>query len=298
MKPILTIDIGGTKIKTGLVDHQGKIVKKNEFATPRKDYSQFPSLLKEHIALHYKDAFYGIAFSATGICDLEKRTIGGGGPMYEAFGKTILNECSKIYQMPISAENDGNCAALAENWLGAGKGAQSICTIVLGTSVGGAIVVDQHILHGKHNLSGEFGYFLIAQEIKPYEIWSIVGSTRGLVQSVAKEKNISERDLNGYKVLELMENKDPIAVQKVKRFIELLAVQCYNIQYAIDPEKILIGGGISTAPFLIPALKEEIKKIGEMIPSTVVLPEVDRCRFGNESNLIGAAYQWLQENRK
>ena len=79
----------------------------------------------------------------------------------------------------------------------------------------------------------------------------------------------------------------------VDRFIEKLAVACYNLQYILDPEIVLIGGGISESDFLLPLLEKKIQQIAAQIPSTVRLPNVACRQFGNESNLIGACYNWL-----
>lgn len=296
MKTVLGIDIGGTGIKMGLVA-DAKIYKPYQFPMPREDYAKLPQLLKEAIAQNYKEAFSGIAISSTGIVNQKDCSIGWRSPLYDAFGKTLVADLKQTYQVPVSVENDGNCAALAESIYGAGKGCQSILSIVLGTSVGGAFVYDGKILRGAHNLAGEFGYLLFPNApIKDWELWSIVGSTRALVENVATRKKVPYSTLDGKKVTELLASQDTIAEEEVTKFIEKLAVGCYSLQYAFDPEKILIGGGISKAPYLIPLLQEKIKEIANQIPSNVLLPEVAACTFGNESNLLGAYYHFLQTN--
>ncbi len=290
---LLAIDIGGTGIKLGLVNQQGVVSFTSQIKTPRENYQSLPTLLMKEIDKTYEGKFTGIAISATGLSNLEKRTIGEGGPMYEAFGKTLLADLKNRYQCETIGENDGNCAVIAEAWLGNGQGYDNIVSVVLGTSVGGAIFKDGKIYPGSHRLAGEFGYFLIAGKDKPWEIWSIEGSTKGLIQKVAAEKGIPFETITGYEVVEAYEHKDPQVVPHVERFCELLAVQCYNLQYAYDPEIILIGGGISSADFLLPKVEEKLNELKEMIPSTVILPKIQRCKFGNESNLIGAAKLWF-----
>lgn len=294
MKTVLGIDIGGTGIKMGLVKGT-EIFQPYQFPMPREDYRQLPQLLKKAITEKYQGAFSGIALSSTGIVNQKDRSIGWRSPLYEAFGKTLVADLEKTYGVFVSVENDGNCAALAENAYGAGKGCQSILTVVLGTSVGGAFVYEGKILRGAHNLAGEFGYLLFPDlPKKDWELWSIVGSTRALVENVAQRKSLPFKSLDGKKVTDLLEQHDATAAEEVAKFIEKLAVGCYSLQYAFDPEKILIGGGISKAPYLIPRLQEKILEIAEAIPSNVLIPEVAACAFGNESNLLGAYHHFLQ----
>ena len=83
-------------------------------------------------------------------------------------------------------------------------------------------------------------------EKKDWEIWSIAGATRTLVEQVAAEKSPS---IDGYKVVAYYQQNDPAVTIWVDRFIEKLAVACYNLQYILDPEIVLIGGGISESDF-------------------------------------------------
>lgn len=295
MAKVLAVDIGGTGIKMGLVDTKGRTSRLHQFPTPRDDYRQLPEQLMAQIDAHYLEQFTGIAVSSTGIVNPKDRSIGWQSPLYDAFGTTLIAQLEARYDCFVSVENDGNCAALAENWIGAGKDCRSIITIVLGTSVGGAVVVDGRILHGAHNIGGEFGYLLFPDPKKGWELWSLVGSTRALIEQLTEQKGLEKGALTGHQITELLEQKDSVTESAVDSFIEKLAVGCYSLQYAIDPEKILIGGGISKAAYLLPRLQEKIAAIAAKIPSNVLLPQVEACRFGNESNLIGAAVDWWQK---
>jgi beta-glucoside kinase len=289
---ILAVDIGGTIIKTGLLNSYGERIQLGSFPMNR-DYFTVIERLISHINNEYTEEFSGIAISSTGLVNPKTQEIGMGSPIYDGFGKKIVSSLTDYFQKPVVAENDGNCALLAEKWLGEGKNYSTLATIVLGTSVGGGLMIDNQLIRGKHFLAGEFGYMLFPNNgmNKDWEIWSINGSTRRLVEEVAQYKNDSSFD--GYKVVQEYQQHDAIAVERVNAFIEKLAVACYNLQYIFDPEIILIGGGISGNSFLIPQLEKKIEQIAMNIPSTVRLPHVTCCRFGNESNLIGACYNWL-----
>ncbi|OQO79455.1 sugar kinase [Enterococcus gallinarum] len=288
---ILAVDIGGTMIKTGVLNSHGERIQLGSFPM-NKDYSTVIDRLISHIDNDYPKDFSGIAISTTGLVDPVTQQIGMDSPLYEGFGNRMVSFLTDYYQKPVIAENDGNCALLAEKWLGRGRGASSFAVIVLGTSVGGGLMVDNQLIRGKHFLAGEFGYMLFPEvEKKDWEIWSIAGATRTLVEQVAAEKKAPSID--GYKVVAYYQQNDPAVTIWVDRFIEKLAVACYNLQYILDPEIVLIGGGISESDFLLPLLEKKIQQIAAQIPSTVRLPNVACCQFGNESNLIGACYNWL-----
>lgn len=291
---ILTIDIGGTMIKSGVLDDKGTILKRSSFPMPIH-YHDLTSQLCKHIDTVYETNFSGIAISSTGLVHPQTQEIGIGSKIYESFGKELVKKLQGHYQLPVYAENDGNCALLAEKWLGNGKNCSDVATIVLGTSVGGALMINHQLVRGKHLLAGEIGYMLFPTEKKPWEIWSIVGSTRALVEEVSERKGEA---LDGFQVSALFEQGDVVAEASVKVFIEKIAVACYTLQYMIDPEKILIGGGISKSSFLITEVQKEIDKIAATIPSTVIIPTIEPCLFGNDSNLIGACYHFLSKHNR
>ncbi|WP_312542134.1 ROK family protein [Enterococcus sp.] len=288
---ILTIDIGGTMIKSGVIDRNGTIISRGNFPMPAA-YEQLTAHLIDHIEQHYGRMFDGIAISSTGLVDPETQEIGIGSVLYEAFGQSLVKELARYFHIPVSAENDGNCALLAEKWLGNGKKCKDFATIVLGTSVGGALMINHQLVRGKHLVAGEFGYMLYPSDPKPWEIWSLVGSTRVLVEEVSQKFG---KPLDGHQVAALFEAGDTQTQASVDIFIEKLAVGCYSLQYMVDPEKILIGGGISKSDFLLPALQREINRLAATIPSNIIVPQVEACLFGNDSNLIGACYYFLNK---
>lgn len=293
-KKLVAVDIGGTGVKTGLLTETGTNLASGHFPTPRHDYRLMTEMLMNHIDENYATDFDGIAISSTGLVDPGTQEIGMSSPIYEPFGKELVRQLQARYRVPVSAENDGNCALLAEKWQGAGQNCHDLAMIVLGTSVGGAVMIEEKLVRGSHLLGGEFGYMLmpVKQGAKRWEIWSITGATRSLVLDTALKKGVDPADLDGRQVTELLAANDKEAQEAVADFIEQLAVGCYNLQYVLDPQKILIGGGISKADFLLPMLQEKIAEISSHIPSNVLLPEIAICRFGNESNLLGAVYDW------
>lgn len=127
------------------------------------------------------------------------------------------------------------------------------------------------------------------------ETWSSLAATWGLVMQVAKRKNMDPYSLNGITVFEMADEGDLEVQDEIEKFIKRLAVGIYNLQYIIDPEKILIGGAISRREGLIDQINEKLKvmKPNEDCVDIQVYP----CQFGNDSNLIGALYHFLQRKQ-
>ena len=292
---IVAIDIGGTYIKTGLLTINGERLQLEKLNMPREDYRLVIPQLISHIEKYYANQFQGIGISSTGLVDPISQEIGMMSPLYEGFGKTLVKNLRDCFGVPVTVENDGNCALLAEKWIGKGQACTNLVMIVLGTSVGGALMINDQLVKGSHLMAGELGYMLFPTKEKPWEIWSIAGSTKTLVTQVSNQKG---KILDGYEVIELYHQQDAQTQRHVAAFIEKLAVGCYNLQYILDPEKILIGGGISHNAFLLPALRQKIQEISGEIPSNIRIPSVEMCQFGNESNLIGACYYWLTQQKK
>lgn len=289
---ILTMDIGGTSVKCALVDQYGTLSQPSYFETLMDDLGDFGQRLNRHLSKHYgEDKFVGIGISCTGIARPNALTIGEGNPIFKAFGQTLAKDLQRIYQVPVAVENDGNCSLLAEHWLGAGKGSRHLASIVIGTSIGGAVIIHDQIYHGHHYMAGEFGYGLLQKADDQWEIWANVGSTAQIYK-----KHDQARD--GKSLMALYEKGDPLAQALLREMTQKVAVMAYNIQYFLDPEKILIGGGISESSHFIDLVKEALLKMSQQIDDTVRIPVIQASQFGNQAHLIGAAKHWLNTYMK
>ena len=191
--------------------------------------------------------------------------------------KKLLSEATGL---EISMENDANCSALAEGWIGTAKDVDNFVSIVLGTGIGGAVVINKRILRGKNLHGGEFGFMQVTDD----------KGEDGLVRRVARRKGIPVSELTGQLVFE-MEKEDYEVKEEVAGWFKGVAKGIYNIQYILDPEKILIGGGISIRNDFIERVNQylELMKNEE---STLDI-KVEKCKFANDANLIGALYNFL-----
>ncbi|ULT56695.1 ROK family protein [Neobacillus drentensis] len=296
MKAYMVFDIGGTYIKYAVMDETAKKFKSGKLMTPKDGLEIFLQTL-QRIVEQYSDDFdlQGIAVSSPGSVDVKTGFIGGASAIPYIHGVNMTGLIKERTGLQTAIENDANCAALAEGWLGAAKGTDYYICIVIGTGIGGSIVLNQSILRGAKLHGGEFGYMIMGapfQEEPLQGTWSLVASTNALVEEVKKGKLLGKGTLDGEEVFRLAEEGDSVAQECLTEFYKRLAIGIYNLKYALDPEKILIGGGISKQQDVIAGINRELKRLRDDISTLHI--EVEACQFGNDANLIGALFHFLK----
>ncbi|MEH7097825.1 ROK family protein [Neobacillus vireti] len=296
MKAYMVFDIGGTYIKYAVMDETAKKLKSGKLMTPKDGLEIFLQTL-QRIVEQYSDDFelQGIAVSSPGSVDVKTGFIGGASAIPYIHGVNMTGIIKERTGLQTTIENDANCAALAEGWLGAAKGTDYYICIVIGTGIGGSIVLNQSILRGASLHGGEFGYMIMGAPFQePLQgTWSLVASTNALVEEVKKGKLLGKGKLDGEEVFRLAEEGDSIAQECLTEFYKRLAIGIYNLKYALDPEKILIGGGISKRREVIDGINHELKGLRNEISTLAI--EVEACQFGNDANLIGALFHFLND---
>lgn len=288
---LFCIDIGGTSTKFAICQ-QEKLSHQESRPSP-KNLADFYNLLEDMLSIYKeKHHFSGIAISTPGAVNQKTGVIEGASALPYLHHFPIKKELEKRLGYLISLENDANCAALAESYYGAGRDCHSFIQLVLGTGVGGSIVLDGKLHTGAHLFGGEFGYMVMNER---FEIFSQLGTVVNMANRYNHQQQ-PETQYSGQEVLALAENGDLIAQKERKTFLRTLAMGIFNLQHAFDPEKILIGGGVSQAPFLLPSLQEELKAIYEKVEISDLHPQIAICHFKNEANLIGAGVYFQQEH--
>lgn len=201
--------------------------------------------------------------------------------------------------MPVSVENDGKCAALAEYWRGSLKGCQNGAVVVLGSGVGGGIILNGQLYRGNHFTAGEYSYICTdaekADEMDSY--WGLNNGAQGLAKAVAKYTEEDWQSYDGIKIFDLANAGDENVCKGLRFFTDHLAVQIYNLNVYLDLDIIAIGGGISQQPLLLEYLNSSLKALTEKIPLRCISPyvpepKITNCKFYNDANLIGALYHF------
>lgn len=294
MSRVLCFDIGGTFIKYGLVD-DGKLTESGKFETKRDDGEAVLADMDEVIRKYLPDHLDGISISSPGFADNKTGFIVSGNVIDGFNGLDIRGRFEKAFGLPVALENDANCAALAEYGLGNGQGAENLVVLTLGTGVGGGLVLNGRLYGGNRNMAGEFGFLFIhgIHTDKPEdEILSGHASARALTEAVSARLG---REVDGYEVFKMAEEGNEEVLDCLDHFLDSLAMGIYNIAYTVAPDKVLIGGGVSVQPMILPEVR---KRVSALTPSFSVdlndIMEIDRCRFGNEAGMMGAYVNFEQ----
>ena len=298
MSNYIVFDIGGSSVKWSIMSKMGDILTKDKIKVV-DSVDQFFEELSKIVNIN-KDNFNlkGIAISSPGAVDSITGIVGGASAIPYIHGPNFKEILKEKTGLDVAIENDANCAALGECWLGAAKEENDCAFVVCGSGIGGAIVKDKKVHTGIHKHGGEFGYCIVDYDKdgeEKYLTWSRVGSTSALARAISQRKGLEEKDIDGLKAFQLYDEGDIIAVEEVNKYFRYMAIGIYNIQYTYDPEVIVLGGAISEREGYIESINEKIDEIMCNNTDGKIKPIVKKCIHGNDANMIGALYNLLNE---
>ncbi|MDY4760448.1 ROK family protein [Streptococcus thoraltensis] len=291
---LLGIDIGGTSIKSDIYDEKGCSQKYfQERETPvdlEKGTNQIADCIL-NIITDYLDrgiALAGVGISSAGVIDATLGEVVYAGPTIPDYKGTALKQLvEETFNLPCAVENDVNCAALGESWLGAGKGASSLVCLTVGTGIGGAIVLNGKVWRGFSHSAGEVGYLPVQNDA-----WQNKASTTAMIKDYCQQKDLPTA--TGKAVFDAYDGGDDIASAVIDQFVNHFVEGLLPILYLINPEKLLIGGGIlARSEILLPRISQRLESA---LQATQFLPkELESTKLGNEAGRIGAIYWLLQQ---
>ncbi|MGB2821398.1 MAG: ROK family protein, partial [Phycisphaerae bacterium] len=274
------VDVGGTKILATLVKRSGKVLARRRLPTPREgkcgEVVEAVAAAIEKL-LHRADTSGGVAavgLAIPGVVDPDRGRVVIT-PNMNLTGLDIVKEMRKRIDVPVALGNDVNLGTLGEKWLGAGRGARSAVGIFLGTGIGGGVIIDGAMYRGCRESAGEVGH-LIMQPGGPLCGCGSRGCFEALASRTAIERDIRAAVASGRKsvVTELLEDEaglirsgtlkkaiaqnDEVVVEVMRRAAEITGYACLSIRHLIDPEVIILGGGVIEAcgDFMLPIIEE------------------------------------------
>jgi hypothetical protein len=305
MDKFIGIDIGGTNIKYGLLDEKGNILHKDKIKTSPEGSEIIRNI--KRIVETYKEAheISAVGISVPGVVE-ESGFLTTGGAIFDFYGIHLKDILEKELGVHVTVENDANSAALAEKWLGAGRDYRNYFTAVVGTGIGGAIIINNDVYRGAHATAGEFGFMINAPilngdtRLASMSLTSSVQS--GLVQRYLDEtgQETNQQNLDGESVFKLAESGDVQAKAVIDAFYDHLAIGIYNVLVSLDPEVVLIGGGISANQSFIKELNRRVQGLqtGHRDMKNMTLAEILPCHFLNDAGIVGASYKAMKECRE
>lgn len=284
------LDIGGTFIKSAVMDEQAHILERGKI---KSDCSGLDALLDslDQIITPVMDDAAGIAVSMPGRIDVERGIAETGGALEFIRSLPMVSVLEEHYRLPVTIENDGKAAAVAESWIGALKDVKNGLVFIFGTGIGGGIILNHQVIRGSHFAAGELSHCLVDASAKEFDVGNLTGwvsSTRGLLK-LYRSMSGNEEETDGVTFFDRANSGEEAALKTLRLFSRVTANYIFNLQAVLDVDRVAIGGGISEQPLLLRVLNEELSRAYDRpLPLPCVRPELVKCRFGNDANLIGA----------
>jgi glucokinase len=293
---VLGVDIGGTKIRMGIIDSNGQVVEDRIVPTqvPLYPYLEMKiiQLLKENPHIQAIGiGTRGMVDSENGVITFETDTLPGWR------GTEVKSLLEKATGLQVEVNNDANCAGLAEARLGSAKGFRRTVCLTIGTGLGGGLVIDGQIMNGTHGGAGEVGHMILYPNGhvcscgRPGCNEQYVSGTA--IRRLIAEMQIVDEDkklVTPNHLFQLAKEGNARALTVVKKFTSDLAIVISSLQAVLDMDCVVIGGGVSESAdnwwvFLMNALE----------PMLLKPLEVKRAMFGNEAGMLGAALLVLKD---
>ena len=295
-KYIIGIDLGGTNLKSALLDLKYKILRKEVFNT--QDFIKKERLIQAildsiHRILKYKNLntrqILGIGLGLPGPIDV-KRGLVHFFPNIAGWKEVNLkNILEKRLGLPVSLDNDANLMSLAEFRMGAAKGSRNAVCLTLGTGVGGGIIIEGRLYRGSTYSAGEIGHLPINEEGPQCNCRGIacletyIGNNR----IIAQAKKIFPQKISLEKLSQLAKKKDGKALKIWSDVGGHLGVALVGVVNLLNPDAIVIGGGVANAgKVLFDRVKEIISR--QAMPVQARQVKVFKAKLGNDAGLIGA----------
>ena len=300
------IDIGGTKISAGVVDSSGNLIDSSKCSTPAEGgkelISSVVNLVKE---LNKKHEIKGIGISIAALISSDYGTIVGAPNIANLSKLNFVNEIKEVFKLPIIVENDANAAMWAEFKFGNAKGLNPVMFFIIGTGVGGGLVIDGKLFKGANGIGAEFGHMCVVPNgllcgcgskgcIEQYASGGalIRYANEALLANPDKSEeilNFGEVKLSGTALTKAAKAGNDLALAAFSKQADWLGLACASYSLIIDPQAIIIGGGVVDAGelFLAP-VRAAMRKYMPFAESHVP-PKIIAAKFGNDAGLIGAA---------
>ncbi|VQG34677.1 transcriptional regulator [Streptococcus pneumoniae] len=288
---IIGIDIGGTTIKADLYDEFGTSLNHFKEIETIIDYdlgtnqilNQVCDLIGEYTLNHSID---GVGISTAGVVNANTGEIIYAGYTIPGYiGVNFTAEIEKRFGLYTFVENDVNCAALGELWKGQAKDKKNVVMVTIGTGIGGSIIVNGQIVNGFNYTAGEVGYIPVGNSD-----WQSKASTTALIHLYQKKS--LKTNQTGRTFFTDLRSGDKVAEETFEIFVENLTKGLLTISYLLNPEILILGGGIlDSKDILLPEIQSSLVKNAmdnRFLPKNLVA-----ATLGNEAGRIGAVKNFL-----
>ena len=282
----LGVDLGGTKTEAILLGDNLKPIKRKRVPTPQNNYD---AILNTIFTLS-DDLLDGIEDYSIGICTpgaISKKTgLIKNSNTQCLIGKSLRKDLEKKFGKNISMENDANCFAIAESTIGSANGYDVVFGVIMGTGIGGGIVINKKIHQGRTNIAGEWGHHTLHLNGNNCYCGK-QGCVETYISGPALEKRWKELTGKSQTMPEIVENfDDPNANKWKNEFLENFGIGLANVIDILDPDAIVLGGGLSNIDFLYTEGKNSVyhKVFSDLIDTPIL-----KNKLGDSAGVFGAA---------
>lgn len=299
-------DIGGTTVKYGVVADDGTVLDKGSFPTILDNADTIINQMNEKVKkLQASYEVHAVGVSVPGIVRQDGYMITAGA-ISSLYRMNLKMRLESEFGLPVTLENDANCVAIAEQWIGNARKIENYIVVTLGTAVGCGIMINNQIYQGAHGAAGEAGWSM--QGILDYthdledDSWNFTsGVVTGLYSRYQKAsgQTITDAQL----LLDLVRQGDKVATQVMNQYYDDVAKGLLNLICVFDPEVLLLGGGISATQEFVEQLSHRLDKIKRHHRSLNhlsdhTIAQVKPCLLRNDAGLVGAVYQTIKQKQK
>lgn len=290
MQLFIGFDVGGTHIKHGVINENGEELTSDEYDTP-DDESTFKQKWKAVVDKYRQEhEIVGIGVSFPGHINHHTGEAAKSGALDYLDGENLCELFAQLTDLPVTTENDANCAALGERWQGAGKDYEHFVCITIGTGIGGGIVMEGDLYRGSHYRAGEFGVLPVGNNGEPMHE---VASASGLMKACRRALAVSEDEMPDGEELFRRMDSDVHLREAIEEWAHFLSRGIYSVISMFDPQAVLIGGGISEQEKIYLLLDKYLQRFEEWEALRVpILP----CELGNQAGRLGAV--WLAKQKQ
>ena len=279
------VDLGGTKIEAVLLDGDLAAVSRRRIPTPRDDYEGIIESIAGLVSEIRTDPCTigvctpGAVSARTGLVKNSNTRC--------LTGRAMRQDLEGKLGQPVTMENDANCFAMAESRMGAARGHRIVFGVIMGTGVGGGIVIDGKVHRGRTDIAGEWGHHTLHRGGRPCHC-----GRRGCAEAYLSGPALEDRwaDLTGRRrpVRDIVASdlSVPPASEWKGEFLENFGAALANVIDILDPDVIVMGGGVSNVPFLYDEGRDAV--YGRVFSDYVDTP-ILRNRLGDSAGVFGAA---------
>lgn len=284
------VDLGGTRLKLGVVDEHGVATCLENVPTPQSREEIYDAIASYARARCEELPIAGLGMSMPGIID-EMGYAVTAGAVKALRHHPVQSELADLLGLPVRVTNDGRSAALAEGWVGSAQGVRSYVVFTLGTAIGAGVVIEGRLLQGLGGLAGEFGMSLAEitdTDCEAHSYAQRAATVGGLCRQYSYA--VHERVLDAREIRRRAREGDRVAERCLEEFYRAVAALILNTSVILAPELIVIGGGISASMEAMDAIRAHWDALvaGHPVLSTVEVPRLAVAGCRNEAGMVGA----------